>query len=143
VGSVDSLPSENEELQFVTAFRELMRIKNIPVTFADFSFDNLAMTEQNFEDYKSKYLDLYDKVKSGTAKEKESILNDVDFVLELIHRDEINVTYILKLLAKLSNAKPEEQDKQKRAILEMLTGEITLRSKRKLIRKFIEENLPI
>ncbi|KAA9340133.1 type I restriction endonuclease subunit R [Adhaeribacter soli] len=142
VSSVDNLPSENEELQFVTAFRELMRIKNILVTFADFSFDNLAMSEQSFEDYKSKYLDLYDKVKTGTSKEKESILNDVDFELELIHRDEINVAYILKLLAKLSNAKPEEQDKQKRAILEILTGETTLRSKRELIRKFIEENLP-
>ncbi|WP_299700198.1 type I restriction endonuclease subunit R [uncultured Pontibacter sp.] len=142
VGSVDSLRSEEEELEFVKAFRELMRIKNVLTTFADFSFANLAMTEQSFEDYKSKYLDLYDKVKTDTAKEKESILDDVDFELELIHRDEINVSYILKLLAKLNSAKPEDKEKQKKQIIDILTGETTLRSKRELIRKFIEENLP-
>ncbi|MHA6249651.1 type I restriction endonuclease subunit R, EcoR124 family [Pontibacter sp. CAU 1760] len=143
VSSVDSLPSEVEELEFVKAFRELMRLKNVLATFADFSFDNLAMSEQSFEDYKSKYLDLYDKVRTdaGTA-EKESILDDVDFELELIHRDEINVAYILKLLAKLNNASPEEKERQKQAILDTLTGEATLRSKRELIRRFIEENLP-
>ncbi|NDK56821.1 type I restriction endonuclease subunit R [Pontibacter fetidus] len=142
VGSVDSLPSEEEELEFVKAFRELMRLKNVLTTFADFSFDHLAMSAQSFEDYKSKYLDLYDKVKTGTAKEKESILDDVDFELELIHRDEINVAYILKLLAKLNTASEEDKERQKKAILDTLTGEATLRSKRELIRKFIEENLP-
>ena len=142
VKSVDSLPSEEEELEFIKAFRELMRIKNVLTTFADFSWDDLAMDEQRFEDYKSKYLDLYDKVKTSSTKEKESILNDVDFELELIHRDEINVAYILKLLAKMKAASQEEQEKQKKAIIDMLTGEATLRSKRELIRKFIEENLP-
>jgi type I restriction enzyme R subunit len=57
--------------------------------------------EQQFEDFKSKYLDLYDKVKSNHQKEKVSILEDVDFELELIHRDEINVAYIIQLLIKL------------------------------------------
>ena len=38
--------------------------------FADFSFDDLEMTEQEFEDYKSKYLDIYEKVKGHTEKTK-------------------------------------------------------------------------
>jgi type I restriction enzyme R subunit len=50
-----------------------------------------AMNEQLFEDLKASILDLYDKVKSDHQKEKVSILEDVDFELELIHRDEINV----------------------------------------------------
>ncbi|OGX88926.1 type I restriction endonuclease subunit R [Hymenobacter glacialis] len=142
VASVDALPSEDEELAFVKAFRELMRLKNVLTSFADFSFDQLDMSAQGFEDYKSKYLDLYDKVKNSTPKEKESILEDVDFELELIHRDEINVAYILKLLAKLNGATAAEQQQQKQAILDILTGEATLRSKRELIQKFINENLP-
>ena len=81
VNSVNDLPSETEELEFIKAFRELMRLKNILTTFADFSFDHLAMSEQLFEDYKSKYLDLYDKVKSNHQVEKVSILEDVDFEL--------------------------------------------------------------
>ncbi|UKJ07923.1 type I restriction endonuclease subunit R [Solitalea lacus] len=142
VNSVDDLASEVEELEFIKAFRELMRLKNVLSTFADFSFDQLAMTEQNFEDYKSKYLDLYDKVKNENAKEKVSILEDVDFELELIHRDEINVAYILQLLAKLKDSSPEEQTKQRKAIIDILSGEVQLRSKKELIEKFILENIP-
>ncbi|MEQ8712513.1 MAG: type I restriction endonuclease subunit R, partial [Cyclobacteriaceae bacterium] len=142
VNSVNDLPSEDEELEFIKAFRELMRIKNVLTTFTEFTFDDLSMGEQSFEDYKSKYLDLYDKVKSQSQKEKVSILQDVDFELELIHRDEINVAYILKLLAKLKDAAPEEQEKQTNAIVELVAGEAQLRSKRELIERFIRENLP-
>ncbi len=142
VGSVDALPSEEEELQFVQAFRELMRLKNVLTTFTEFSFGDLSMTAQQFEDYKSKYLDLYDKAKNHNRREKVSILDDVDFELELIRRDEINVTYILKLLGKLRDASPEEQKKQTKAIVDLMAGDAQLRSKRDLIEKFIEENLP-
>ncbi|TKB97520.1 type I restriction endonuclease subunit R [Pedobacter cryophilus] len=142
VNSVNDLRSEEEELAFIKAFRELMRLKNVLTTFTEFSFDQLSMTAQQFEDYKSKYLDLYQKTKTGDAKEKASILNDIDFELELIHRDDINVTYILKLLAKLKDAKPEEQEKQRKALIEIMTGDVSLRSKRELIEKFIQVNLP-
>ncbi len=142
VNSVNDLPSEGEELEFIKAFRELMRLKNVLATFTEFDFVDLSMDEQNFEDYKSKYLDLYDKAKSAQAKEKVSILQDVDFELELIHRDEINVAYILKLLAKLKDANVEEQEKQKKAILELMSGDTQMRSKRELIERFIQENLP-
>ncbi|MCB8965254.1 MAG: type I restriction endonuclease subunit R, partial [Bacteroidales bacterium] len=142
VGSVDNFEDEEKELEFIKAFRELMRLKNVLTTFADFTWNDLAMTEQSFEDYKSKYLDLYDKVKTNSQKEKVSILNDVDFELELIHRDEINVAYILKLLAKLKESKKEDHEKYQKQIIELLGGEAKLRSKRELIERFIQENLP-
>jgi len=34
-----------------------MRLKNILTTFTDYSFDDLSMNEQLFDDYKSKYLE--------------------------------------------------------------------------------------
>ncbi len=143
VNSVNNLVSEEDELEFVKAFRELMRIKNAMSTFADFVWEDLAMNEQLFEDYKSKYLDLYDKVKDEHRVEKVSILEDVDFELELIHRDEVNVTYILKLLAGLKDTSKAEKEKKHKEIVDLLTGEANLRSKRELIEKFILENLPI
>jgi len=142
VNSVNDLPSEEEEMVFIQAFREIMRLKNVLSTFTEFKFDDLSMNEQSFEDYKSKYLDLFDKAKSHQQKEKVSILSDIDFELELIHRDEINVAYILKLLAKLKDASPEEHEKQKQALIEIIAGDTQLRSKRELIEKFINENLP-
>jgi type I restriction enzyme R subunit len=142
VDSVNNLQNEEEELEFIKAFRELMRIKNVLNTFSDFALEDLDMEEQQFEDYKSKYLDLYEKVKPGIAKEKVSILEDVDFELELIHRDEINVTYILKLLANLKNADEGDRAKKQKEIIDLLTGEANLRSKRELIERFILESLP-
>lgn len=141
--SVNDLVSEAEELEFVKAFRELMRVKNVLGTFTEFSYEDLGMDEQTFENYKSKYLDLYDTIKSETQKEKVSILNDIDFELELIRRDEINVAYILSLLAKLYDSKAKDKEQQKKAITEMLSSEAQLRSKKELIEKFIEENLPL
>ena len=140
--SVDDLQSETEEVAFVQAFRRLLRAKNVLESYTDFDWEDLGIDEQTFENYKSKYLDLYDKVKDDTKKEKTSILDDIDFELELIHRDQINVAYILQLLAKLKSANVSEAKAQKKAIIDMLSGDVELRSKRELIEKFIEENLP-
>ena len=143
VDSVNGFVTEEQELEFVTAFRELMRLKNKLITFTEFSFDNLQMEEQTFEDYKSKYLDLYDKTKSDGKKELVSILDDIDFELELIHRDEVNVSYIMKLLTQLKDETSEqEHEKQKQKIIDIIAGESQLRSKRELIEKFINNHLP-
>ena len=141
--AVNELESEDDELNFIKAFRDLMRIKNILTAFSDFKWEDLKMNEQLFEDFKSKYLDLYDKVKSNHQKEKVSILEDVDFELELIHRDEINVSYIIQLLIKLKSQTQKDTTKAEKEIFNLLSTEATLRSKRELIEKFILENLPI
>lgn len=141
--AVNDLESEDDELNFIKAFRDLMRIKNILTAFSDFKWEDLKMSEQQFEDFKSKYLDLYDKVKSNHQKEKVSILEDVDFELELIHRDEINVAYILQLLVRLKSESQKDTTKVEREIFNLLSTETTLRSKRELIEKFIKENLPV
>lgn len=147
VDDVNDLSSEREELAFVKAFRNLMRLKNIMQGFTDFKFDDLEIEEQEFEDYKSKYLDIYDKVKKDEGQ-TTSIINDVDFELELIQRDEINVAYILGLLANIyensgiDKNKKDEINKKKKDILNMIGNEARLRSKKELIEIFIEENLP-
>ena len=140
--SVNDLESEEDEAAFVQAFRRLLRNMNVLQSYIDFNWDDLPINEQEFEDYKGKYLDLYEKVKRDTAKAKTSILDDIDFELELIHRDRINVAYILKLLSKLKGANSAEAKAQKKAIIDLLGGDIKLRSKRELIEKFIDENLP-
>jgi type I restriction enzyme R subunit len=143
VNSVNDLKSEDDELEFIKAFRDLMRIKNILTAFADFKWEDLAMNEQLFEDYKSKYLDLHDKVKSNHQKEKVSILEDVDFELELIHRDEINVNYIIQLLIKLKAQVQKDTAQAEKEIFNLINSDAQLRSKRELIEKFITENLPV
>ncbi len=140
---VDELKDEEAQLEFIKAFRNLIRNYNVLKTHVEFSWDDTSYKEQVFEDFKSKYLDLRDEVQRNTSKEKDSILEDVDFEVELIHKDEINVAYILRLLAKFKGSEQKEKEKLKKQIIDMLTGEVELRSKRKLIEKFIEEHLPL
>lgn len=141
VESVDKLFTEDEEFEFVTLFRSLIRLKNNLKTYADFKHDDLKISAQEFEDYQGKYLDIRDKTK--VKKEKVSILDDVDFELELIQRDEINVTYILKLLADLVGETDEtERDKVIQRISNTIKSDTKLRSKKELIEEFINENLP-
>ena len=142
VDSVNNLLTEDDELEFIKAFRDLMRLKNVLTTFAEFKWADLSMTEQQFEDYKSKYLDLHDKVKSDHSKEKVSILDDIDFELELIHRDEINVAYIVQLLIKLKENKKKDKERIEKEIFNLINTETQLRSKKELIERFIRDNLP-
>ena len=142
VNSVNDLRDENEELIFIKAFRDLIRVKNVLTSFSDFNWDDLAMTEQTFENYKSKYLDLWQATKGNRQKEKVSILDDVDFELELIHRDEINVSYILGLIVRLKFDQQTDPDKIRNEITTLLHTEVELRSKRELIEQFIQKHLP-
>ena len=140
--SVDTLIGEEAELQFVKNFREILRLKNILVSFADFGFTDTQLPEQTFDDFKSKYLDIYDKVRNETEKEKVSILEDVDFELDLIRRDEINVDYIIRLLAQLVGADDAHREKILRSVMDTMAADTALRSKRELIEKFINSTLP-
>lgn len=143
---VDNLINEEQQLAFVQAFRQLIRTMNKLKPFADFDWQDINLSEQMFEDYKSKYLDIYDRTRQDN-QEAASILEELDFELELIHRDEINVAYILKLLGELEQKRREEGEsadiqKARQDIFAMLGNEAQLRSKRELIEKFIDEYMP-
>src|SRR5690606_20979771 len=119
---VDTLESEDDELAFVQAFREILRLKNILVSFADFKFTDTTITEQTFENYKGKYLDIYDKVKSDHTKEKVSVLEEVDFELELVRRDEVNVSYILRLIARMVGADEAKQREIRKTVMDTMAN---------------------
>ncbi len=146
VKSVDKLKDETEEFDFITKFRELLRIKNVLSSFSDFDFDDISMPEQEFENYKSKYLDLYERRKNSKESHKTSIINDIDFELELIRRDDITVAYILDLLSRLKKGKTKEEkaenESKKKSIIDLILSNENLRTKRVLFEKFMNENLP-
>lgn len=143
VDAVDSLYTEEDKLQFILAFRALIRLHKKMSHYSEFTWEDLDIEEQLFADYTSKYLDLKDRLGSDPSPEKTSILNDIDFELELIRRDTINVTYIIQLLIKFKS-KHSSKDKEsiEKEISNLLNTEVSLRSKRELIEKFIQESLP-
>jgi len=142
VDSVDDLKGEEEKAVFIKTFRDLLRIKSSLETFAEFSFDELGISEQEFYDYQSKYLDIHEERKDNKS-EAESILDQIDFEIELTVRDIINFDYIIQLIAGLKNISSEAvRQKKTEDILRIFDRDVKLRKKKDLIRKFIENNLP-
>ena len=133
------LQSEKDKKQFVLIFRDLIRNKNKLDIFTEFSWDDLKIKEQEFNDFKSAYLDIYDEFKTG-KEEGVSVLEDIDFELELLRTDNINVDYILRLLEDL-DAKSSSFDHDKKRIISVMKEHEHLRSKIDLIEKFINERL--
>ena len=142
VDSVTDLNGEEEKAEFVKTFRDLLHVKSSLETFAEFSFEDLGISEQEFYDYQSKYLDIYEERKDN-ENDTESILDQIDFELELTVRDIINFDYIIRLIAGLTNISSQiVKDKKIEEILSIFDRDVKLRKKKDLIRKFIEENLP-
>ncbi|WP_087545245.1 type I restriction endonuclease subunit R [Acinetobacter sp. WCHA29] len=141
--AVDDLLTEDEQLEFIKAFREVMRYNAQLQTFIEYDQDDTKLDKQHFANFASKYADLCRAIRKTTKKEKVSVLDDVDFQLDLLHSDRINVGYILTLLQMAVNAETDEQRKKYEAQVHDLIGsDISLHDKQDLIQKFIEENMP-
>ena len=141
--AVDDLLTEDQQLEFIKAFREVMRYNAQLQTFVEYDQDQTVLDKQHFANFASKYADLCRATRKATKKEKVSVLDDVDFQLDLLHSDRINVGYILTLLQMAVNAETDEQRKKYEAQVHDLIGsDISLHNKQDLIQKFIEENMP-
>lgn len=151
---IDTLQSEYEKRDFVLAFREIIKKHAEIQIYEDFepSDSDFILTEQEFADFKSKYLDITVGVINPPSSStpiagepqlpygNESMLEDIDFCLELLHSDVINVAYILELIAEL-NPDEDNYQQKRQAILDTMIKDAVMRSKSKLIDDFIRENV--
>ncbi len=141
--AVDDLMTEDQQLAFIKAFHEVMRFNAQLQSFVEYEQDETTLSKQDFANFASKYSDLCRDIRKATKKEKVSVLDDVDFQLDLLHSDRINVGYILTLLQLAVNADTDEKRKQYQAQVHDLIGsDVSLHDKQDLIQKFIDENIP-
>jgi type I restriction enzyme R subunit len=142
--SIDKYQSEADFKTFVEAFKAVARIISMLENFIEFkfNFEELGMNKQEFEDYKSKYFDI--SRKAAIEIEKTSVLKDVDFEIDLLTSDKINVDYILKLIANLSQSDRKSRDRDITRIINIIKQNDTpeLHGKMELLRKFIERIVP-
>ena len=130
-------PITGEETQkdFIKLFGSILRVKNILTSFDEFA-GNEILSERNFQDYQSVYIDLYQEFRPREDGDKENINDDIVFEMELIRQVEINIDYILLLVEKFhkSNCKDKEILV---SIDKAIDSSIQLRSKKELIHDFI------
>ena len=131
-----SIIGEENKKAFIKLFGNILRLKNILNSFDDFK-GNEILTDRDFQDYQSTYIDLYQEFRPKDKADKENINDDIVFEMELIKQIEVNIDYILMLLAKYY-----ETNCQDKTILvtidKAINSSIELRSKKELIEGFIE-----
>lgn len=127
--------SEEELLLFIKLFRNVVRHINQLDTFTEFDYSDLKLNEDAFAQYRNSYFDAYERTKND-RRERVSILNEVDFEIDLLRRDKINVDYIINLLSELDSKNPNF-DKEMNFILSQMDSSDRLRSKKELVKEFI------
>lgn len=142
---VGMLEREEDKKEFIVAFRELSKILIKLQTFNDFEFteENTGLSEQTYQDYKSKYFLIYEETKKAEG-EKVSILEDIDFGIELMHTDKINVSYIMDLIRNIDLTDEEKREKDIHNIKQQLdrADNEELRLKIDLIKNFLDKVVP-
>ena len=143
---VDELESEEDQKVFVLAFREISKLILRLKTFTEFEFnkEKLGIDEQTFEDYKSKYFAIYDNLNKTRKKDEVSILADIDFAIEVLYTDIINVSYIMNLMRHLNLSNVSERNRGIKEIMTQLekADSKELRLKVDLIKEFLNKVVP-
>ena len=135
-----SIQGEQNQKAFIALFGVILRLRNILVSFDDFA-GNEILTEREFQDYRSLYLDLYQAFRREKEADKESINDDIVFEIELIKQIEINVDYVLMLVEKHRAERGNGADRELDAYMEIqraVDSSHSLRNKRDLIMDFVD-----
>ena len=132
----EQIIGEQNKKEFIILFGNILKIKNILSAFDKFA-GNEILSEREYQDYQSIYIDLYEEIKKTKNTDKESINDDIIFEIELIKQVEINIDYILMKVAEYY--KSNKKDKEILIdIKKAIDSSIELRSKKELIEGFID-----
>ena len=126
---------EQNQKDFIKLFGTILRLKNILTAFDNFQ-GNEILSNRDFQDYQSVYIDLYQEFTKDKTSDKEKINDDIVFEIELIRQIEINIDYILMLVAKYHASNCEDKSILV-SIDKAVNSSIQLRSKKELIENFI------
>lgn len=128
---------EKAEKDFIISIGNILRLRNILSSFDKFA-GNEILSERDFQDYTGMYVDLYQKYKQKDDGEKESIKDDIVFEMELVKQVEVNIDYILMLVAKYHQSNCEDKEILG-TIDKAIKSSLALRSKKELIDGFISK----
>ena len=131
---------ETATRMFIAVFGAILRLRNILTAFDEFA-GNEILSERDYQDYQSFYLDLHAELRRAADSEKESIVDDVVFEIELVKQVEVNVDYILMLVEKFREERGDGSDREVETLAKIrraIDSSVSLRNKRDLILAFVD-----
>ncbi len=132
----EQIIGEQAKKDFIVSMGNILRLRNILSSFDKFK-GNEILTERDFQDYIGTYTDLYEEFKPKPG-ESESIKDDLVFEMELVKQVEVNIDYILMLVAKYHQSNCTDKEILG-SIDKAIKSSLALRSKKDLIDGFISK----
>ena len=130
----EQIIGEKNKKDFLVLFGNILRLRNILSSFDRF-VGNEILSPIDFQDYTGTYHDVYNEMKPKPG-DKDSILDDVVFEMELVKQVEVNIDYILMLVGKYHDGNCQDKEILV-AIDKAIKSSLQLRSKKELIENFI------
>ena len=138
----DKIVGEANKKEFAVLFGKILRLRNILSTFEGFQDTKAILTPRDFEDYKGEYLDLVSELRVSRDQNLESIVDDIEFEVELLRQVEVNIDYIIKIIVQYVAKGCTNKATLKEDIARAVRASLQLRSKSKLIDKFVDTLTP-
>lgn len=131
---------EESKKEFIKLYGNILKLLNILKSFDEFE-GNEILSERDFQDYHSMYIELYNEFRNLGRGDSENVNDDIVFEMELIKQVEINIDYILMLIRKYRDS--HLQDKEMAInISKAIDSSVDLRNKKELIEKFVASLTP-
>ena len=132
----ERITGEQNQKEFIMLFGAILRMRNLLSSFDEFAGHEI-LSERDLQDYLGRYQDLRDEWKNRRPTgEKEDIIDDIVFEIELIKQIEINIDYILMLVKKYHDSHCDDKEVLI-TIQKAIDASPELRSKKALIENFI------
>lgn len=131
---------EDAERRFIRLYGSILKATNILTTFDQFAGKEM-LSPRDVQDYHSLYIDLYDKFRKRTEGDVVNVNDDIVFEMELIKQVEINIDYILFLIAQLHGNRAKDKE-IRLSIQKAVNSSPDLRNKKELIEDFIDQLTP-
>lgn len=130
---------EADKKEFAELFGELLKSENILKNFDEFENFEKIISDRQMQDMKSVYVDIRESVLSSKreGKSDEGIdFSDIEFQIDLLKTDEINLDYILSLILEKSK-EHEDVESIKVEVRRVIRSSLGTRAKEELIMDFI------
>ncbi len=127
---------EKAEKEFIRLFGTVLRMVNLLSNFDQFLTRN-PLSERDMQDYTSIYIELAEKYRNNSKYDKENINDDIEFEMELVKQVEVNIDYILYLVALYHKSHCKDKEIEIK-IVKAIDSSPDLRDKKELITKFVE-----
>lgn len=129
---------EEDKKLFVKLFNEIIKLDNVLKNFDEFVNEPKKISERKMQDMKSKYLAIKEEFRPAKEEKNKNVDDDLEFHIDLLKTDEINLDYILKII--IDKVKEVDNvDKLKDEVRRLIRSSMESRPKESLILEFIDK----